>query len=239
MLDQRRRDGGLMDTKAQPLPVNPGGIRSIMAFLRVSRVVARSSSAARAALVGGQQYQVVRVMLGLVRAYVALEHKGRPFDTLAAFCKTRTAGAEENGGTMVEVIKAVWIHLEWYEVLPVTADTGSGWRKSRGVPAELERYRGACATISCDNGVHLFAQQPCPFTATIPDNLGSERHVPGTGPYVRLFDGSRSILKRPAASTDSSQNCRLFVIQHHDECAFPTLAHLHLGSTSPALDRRC
>ncbi|KAG8792522.1 hypothetical protein FRC12_005892 [Ceratobasidium sp. 428] len=185
MPDQRRRDGGLMDTKAQSLPVDPDETRSIMAFLRVLRVVARWSSAARAALVGNEQYQAVSVMLGLVRAHVALELKGWIFDTLAAFCETETAGAEENGGIMTGIIKAMWIYLELYEVLP--ANTGSGWRKSRGVPAELDQEieppaRQYPATTAFVYLLNSLVHSP----ETVPDNLGSGHRVPGTGPHVRF-----------------------------------------------------
>ncbi|KAG8791523.1 hypothetical protein FRC12_008949 [Ceratobasidium sp. 428] len=186
MPDQRRRDGGLMDTKAQPLPVDPDEIRSIMAFLRVLRVVARWSSAARAALVGNEQYQAVSVMLGLVRAHVALELKGRIFDTLAAFCETGTAGAEENGGIMTEIIKAMWIQLERYEVLPVKADTGTGWRKSRGVPAELEEIEAPARQYPATTAFIYLLNSLVRSPETVPDNLGSGHRVPGTGPYVRF-----------------------------------------------------
>ncbi|KAG9095701.1 hypothetical protein FRC06_009514, partial [Ceratobasidium sp. 370] len=184
--DQRRRDGGLMDTKAQPLPVDPDEIRSIMAFLRVLRVVARWSSAARAALVGNEQYRAVSVMLDLVRAHVALELKGRIFNTLAAFCETGTTGVEENGAVTTEIVKLMWVHLERYEVLPVKADTGSGWRKSRGVPAELEEIEGPArqypATIAFIHLLNSLVRSP----ETVPDNLGSGHRVPGAGPYVRF-----------------------------------------------------
>lgn len=82
--------------KQQPLPIDPDEIRSIMAFLRVLRVVARWSSAARAALVLNEQFRTTSVMLDLVRAHVALELKGQIFDTLAAFCDTTTlTGAKD------------------------------------------------------------------------------------------------------------------------------------------------
>jgi nuclear pore complex protein Nup205 len=194
--DQRQRaqqSGGLVDMNTmgarQPLPVDPDEIRSIMAFLRVLRVVAKWSTAARAALVGNDQYRAVSVMLDLVRAHVALELKGRVFDTLAAFCET-SAGTEDGAGVGTEIVKLMWVHLERYEVLPVRSvtgtDSGAGWKKSRGVPAELEEVetpaRQYPATMAFVHLLNSLVRAP----ENVPDNLGSGHRVPGTGPYVRF-----------------------------------------------------
>ncbi|KAG9090020.1 hypothetical protein FRC06_001248, partial [Ceratobasidium sp. 370] len=128
-------------------------------------------SAAHAALVGNEQYHPVSVLLDLVRAHVALELRGRVFNMLAAFCETGTTGVEENGVVTTEIVKLMWVHLERYEVLPFKADTGSGWRKSRGVPAELEEIEGPArqypATIAF---IHLLDSLVC-CPETVPDNL--------------------------------------------------------------------
>ncbi|KAB5590005.1 Nuclear pore complex protein [Ceratobasidium theobromae] len=180
--------GALMDIGAnnrQPLPVDPEEIRSIMAFLRVLRVVARYSTPARAALLENGQYRAVAVMLDLVRAHVALELKGKLFDTLAAFCET---GDEAGVGT--EIVKLMWGSLERYEVLPVrnasALDTPAGWKKSRGVPAELEEVEAPArqypATLAFLHLLNSLVRTP----EAVPDNLGSGHRVAGTGPYVRF-----------------------------------------------------
>ncbi|CAE6449212.1 unnamed protein product [Rhizoctonia solani] len=175
--DQRAVDSALGARERQPLPVDPEEIRSIMAFLRVLRVVARYSTAARAALLESPQYRAVAVMLDLVRSHVALELKGKLFDTLAAFCD----GSELGG----EVARLMWINLERYEVLPVRSaiTTSGGWKKSRGVPAELEEIEAPARTYPATlSFIHLLnALVPFP-----PDNLGSGHRVPGIGPYVRF-----------------------------------------------------
>ncbi|CAE6442649.1 unnamed protein product [Rhizoctonia solani] len=174
--DQRAVDSALGARERQPLPVDPEEIRSIMAFLRVLRVVARYSTAARAALLESPQYRAVAVMLDLVRSHVALELKGKLFDTLAAFCD-----GPELGG---EVARLMWINLERYEVLPVRSTTTTGgWKKSRGVPAELEEIEAPARTYPATlSFLHLLnALVPSP-----PDNLGSGHRVLGTGPYVKF-----------------------------------------------------
>ncbi|KAG8742094.1 hypothetical protein FRC10_002030 [Ceratobasidium sp. 414] len=238
--DQRRRDGGLMDTQTQPLPVDPDEIRSIMAFLRVLRVVARWSSAARAALVSNEQYRAVSVMLGLVRAHVALELKGRIFNTLAAFCETGAAAVEENGGVITEIIKIMWVHLERYEVLPVKADTGLGWRKSRGVPAELEEIEAPArqypATIAF---IHLL-NSLVRSSEAIPDNLGGGHRVPGAGPYVRfvlddvLLKAEQREYADPADRWQMTEACLCFVelaLEGYDVAT----GLVDWGSTNPAV----
>ncbi|CCO34017.1 Nuclear pore complex protein Nup205 AltName: Full=205 kDa nucleoporin [Rhizoctonia solani AG-1 IB] len=116
-------------------------------------------------------------MLDLVRSHVALELKGKLFDTLAAFCD----GSELGG----EVARLMWINLERYEVLPVRSaiTTSGGWKKSRGVPAELEEIEAPARTYPATlSFIHLLnALVPFP-----PDNLGSGHRVPGIGPYVRF-----------------------------------------------------
>ncbi|CAE6492429.1 unnamed protein product [Rhizoctonia solani] len=176
--DQRAVDSALGGRERQPLPVDPEEIRSIMAFLRVLRVVARYSTAARAALLESAQYRAVSVMLDLVRSHVALELKGKLFDTLAAFCD-----GPELGG---EVAKLMWINLERYEVLPVrstTSSTTAGWKKSRGVPAELEEIEAPARTYPATLSFLHLLNALVPFP---PDNLGSGHRAPGTGPYVKF-----------------------------------------------------
>ncbi|KAF8742046.1 Nucleoporin, partial [Rhizoctonia solani] len=176
--DQRTVDSALGGRERQPLPVDPEEIRSIMAFLRVLRVVARYSTAARAALLENTQYRAVAVMLDLVRSPVALELKGKLFDTLAAFCD-----GPELGG---EVARLMWVSLERYEVLPVrstTTMTTGGWKKSRGVPAELEEIEAPARTYPATLSFLHLLNALVPFP---PDNLGSGHRVVGTGPYVKF-----------------------------------------------------
>ncbi|KEP47882.1 structural constituent of nuclear pore protein [Rhizoctonia solani 123E] len=176
--DQRAVDSALGGRERQPLPVDPEEIRSIMAFLRVLRIVARYSTAARAAILESAQYRAVAVMLDLVRSHVALELKGKLFDTLAAFCE-----GPELGG---EVAKLMWVSLERYEVLPVrstTTTTAGGWKKSRGVPAELDEIEGPARTYPATLSFLHLLNALVPFP---PDNLGSGHRVPGTGPYVKF-----------------------------------------------------
>ncbi|KAF8593879.1 hypothetical protein BDV93DRAFT_193571 [Ceratobasidium sp. AG-I] len=181
--------GGALDLGGtrQPLPVDLDEIRSIMAFLRVLRVVVRYSTAARAALLENGQYRAVSVMLDLVRAHVALELKGKIFDTLAAFCEV---GDEVGVGQ--GVVKLMWVHLERYEVLPVrSVDSNAvggmgGWKNSQGVPAELDKVeppaRQYPATMAFVHLLNSLIRAP----EIVPDNLGSGHRVPGTGPYVRF-----------------------------------------------------
>ncbi|KAJ1300573.1 hypothetical protein OPQ81_002227 [Rhizoctonia solani] len=176
--DQRAVDSALGGRERQPLPVDPEEIRSIMAFLRVLRIVARYSTAARAALLENAQYRAVAVMLDLVRSHVALELKGKLFDTLAAFCD-----GPELGG---EVARLMWASLERYEVLPVRATTtssGAGWKKSRGVPAELDEIEAPARTYPATLSFLRLLNALVPFP---PDNLGSGHRAPGTGPYVKF-----------------------------------------------------
>ncbi|KAG9109699.1 hypothetical protein FRC07_008263, partial [Ceratobasidium sp. 392] len=145
----------------------------------------------------------------LVRAHVALELKGRIFDTLAAFCKTGTAGVEENGGVATHIVKSIWVHLERYEVLPVKANTGAGWQKSRGVPAELEDIeapgRQYPATTAFLHLLNSLVRTP----ETVPDNLGSGHRVPGTGPYVRFILDDVLLKAKQREYTDPTDRWRM------------------------------
>ncbi|KAG8762193.1 hypothetical protein FRC11_010520 [Ceratobasidium sp. 423] len=132
-----------------------------MAFLCMLRVVARYLMAACAAILESRQYHAVAVMLDLVQSHVALELKGKLFDTLAAFCE-----GPELGG---EVAQLMWAR--------------GGWKKSQGVPAELEEIKAPVrmypATLSF---LHLL-NTLVPFP---PDKLGSGHHMVGTGPYIKF-----------------------------------------------------
>ncbi|KAG8726384.1 hypothetical protein FRC11_000246 [Ceratobasidium sp. 423] len=138
--DQRAVDSTLGGRERQPLPVDPEEIWLIMAFLRVLQVVARYSTAARAAILESGQYRAVVVMLDLVRSHVALELKGKLFDTLAAFCN-----GPELGG---EVARLMWASIEQSEVLPIRSTTTRGrWKENRGVPAELEEIEARTCVV--------------------------------------------------------------------------------------------
>ncbi|KAG8760892.1 hypothetical protein FRC11_014740 [Ceratobasidium sp. 423] len=173
--DQRAVDSALGGRERQPLPVDPEEIRSIMAFLCVLRVVARYSTAARAAILESGQYRAVAVMLDLVQSHVALELKGKLFDTLAAFCD-----GPELGG---EVARLMWASIERSEVLPVRSTTTGGWKKSRGVPAELEEIEAPARTYPATLSFLHLLNALVPFP---PDNLGSGHHIVGTGLYVKF-----------------------------------------------------
>ena len=71
-----------------------------------------------------------------------------------------------------------------------------GWKKSRGVPAELEEdeapVRQYPATMAFVHLLNSLVRVP----ETVPDNLGSGHRVPGTGPYVR-FVLDNVLLKAP------------------------------------------
>ncbi|KAG8757407.1 hypothetical protein FRC11_004572 [Ceratobasidium sp. 423] len=132
--DQRAVDSALGGREQQPLPVDPEEIQSIMAFLRVLWVVARYSTAACAAILECGQYCTVVVMLNLVRSHVALELKGKLFNTLVAFCDGPELGSK--------VARLMWASIEQSKVLPVRSTTTRGrWKENRGVPAELEEIK--------------------------------------------------------------------------------------------------
>ncbi|KAF8597960.1 hypothetical protein BDV93DRAFT_561818 [Ceratobasidium sp. AG-I] len=181
--------GGALDLGGtrQPLPVDLDEIWSIMAFLRVLRVVVRYLTAACAALLENGQYRAVSVMLDLVWAHIALELKGKIFDTLAAFCEV---GDEVGVGQ--GVVKLMWVHLERYEVLPVrSVDSNAvggmgGWKNSRGVPAELDKVEPPARQYPTMMVFVQLLNSLIRAPETVPDNLGSGHRVPGTGPYARF-----------------------------------------------------
>ncbi|KAG9119549.1 hypothetical protein FRC07_005386 [Ceratobasidium sp. 392] len=148
-------------------------------------------------------------MLDLVRAHVALELKGRIFDTLAAFCETGAAGVEENSGVATDIVKSMWIHLERYEVLPVKADTGAGWRKSRGVPAELEDIEAPGRQYPATTAFLYLLNSLVRTPETVPDNLGSGHRVPGTGPYVRFILDDVLLKAKQQEYTDPTDRWRM------------------------------
>ncbi|QRV99339.1 structural constituent of nuclear pore protein [Ceratobasidium sp. AG-Ba] len=91
--------------------------------------------------------------------------------------------------TVLDIIKMMWNALERYEVLPVKPETSSAaaaWRKSRGVPAELEEIEAPArqypATTAFIRLLNALVKSP----ETLPDNLGSGHRIPGTAPYVRF-----------------------------------------------------
>ncbi|KAG8709047.1 hypothetical protein FRC11_005951 [Ceratobasidium sp. 423] len=93
--------------------LDPEEIQLIVAFLHVLRVVARYSTEARTVILESGQYHTVAVMLDLVQSHVALELKGKLFDTLAAFCDGPELGGEV--AQLIESWKAMDAALEFVQ----------------------------------------------------------------------------------------------------------------------------
>ncbi|KAF8594907.1 hypothetical protein BDV93DRAFT_515399 [Ceratobasidium sp. AG-I] len=118
-------------------------------------------------------------MLDLVQPHIALELKGKIFNTLGVFART----------------------IQICPVRSVDSNATVGmraWEKSRGIPVELEEVKAPVTqyptTMPFVHLLNSLVQAP----ETVPNNLGSGHRVPSTGPYV-LVGAGRCLAQRVRA----------------------------------------